>query len=221
MHIPAKNLRKIYILKVNNRLLKVNDLILTPNEKSILRLLATGRAKDMSINDVGKACKVTSGGAFKILTKLAKEGILKVKPIANIKVSSLDFGNEKTARVLALAFIPDALEGRVKLRADDLKPLKATTLACIIFGSYITTKKEPRDLDVLFLLEQKNFEAYKQELAKVQDITPVKIQDVVQTIDDLQQNLKKNDSIVIAAIGNGIVLWGFDELVRVIENAGQ
>ena len=110
---------------------------------------------------------------------------------------------------------------RVKLRADDLQQLKVVTKVCILFGSYITTKKKPRDLDLLFVLARSNFEAYKQALAKVQDITPVKIQDVVQTSDDIQQNLKKNDPIVTEALRNGIVLWGSDVLVQVIKNVSQ
>lgn len=196
-------------------------MILTMNEKHVLRFLAASTGKDYSINDIAKTCKLTPNGAHKLLAKLEKEALLKAKPIANIKAYGLDFESEKTARVLELAFMPDALEGRVKLRAEDLKQLKAVTKACILFGSYITTKKEPGDLDVLFVLERKNFEAYKQALSKVQDITPVKIQDVVQTTDDVEQNLKKSDPIVVAALREGIVLWGFDVLVQVIKNAGQ
>ncbi len=195
-------------------------MILTMNERHVLRFLAASTGKDYSMNEIAKLCKLTPNGAHKLLTKLEKEGVLKAKPIANLKAYKLDFESEKTARVLELAFMPDSLEGRVKLRADDLKQLKVVTKSCVLFGSYITTKKEPGDLDVLFVLERKNFEAYKQALSKVQDITPIKIQDVVQTTDDLQQNLKKGDPIVVEALRNGIVLWGFDVLVQVVKNAG-
>lgn len=196
-------------------------MILTMNEKRVLRFLATSTGKDYSINDIAKACKLTPNGAHKLLVKMEKEGVLKVKPIANLKAYKLDFENEKTARVLELAFMPDALEGRVKSRAEDLKPLKTVTRACVLFGSYITTKKEPGDLDVLFILERTHFEAYKKALSRVQDITPVKIQDVVQTTDDVLQNLKKGDPIVVAALREGIVLWGYDVVVQVIKNASQ
>ena len=55
----------------------------------------------------------------------------------------------------------------------------------------------------------------------MQDITPVKIQDVVQTIDDLKQNLKKDDPIIMTSLRTGMVLWGFDVIVEVIKNASQ
>ncbi|VVB81273.1 Uncharacterised protein [uncultured archaeon] len=193
-------------------------MILTANEKGVLRLLASSAGKNLSMNEIGKACGVSSGGAYKILTKLGKEGILKVENIANIRAYRLDFESEKTSRVLELALMSDSLEGRVRARAEDLKALKTVAKACILFGSYITTKKEPGDLDVLFVLERKNFEAYKKALAKVQDIVPVKVQDVVQTGDDLRNNLKNNDPIVVEALRNGVVLWGFDVLVQVMKN---
>lgn len=196
-------------------------MILTQNEKGVLRLLATSIGKHLSINDIGKACGLSSGGAFKILAKLENEGILKSIAIANIKAYTLNFEHEKTIRVLELAFIPDRLEGKIKMRADDLHHLKKLTKACVLFGSYITPKQMPGDLDALFLVEKKNFAAYKGVLAKVQDIVPVKIQDVVQTPDDFEKNLKKRDPIITSALLQGIALWGFDVLVRGVKNASR
>jgi DNA-binding Lrp family transcriptional regulator len=196
-------------------------MVFTKNEKQVLRLLATSIGRDYSINDIAKACGITPNGTYKILKKLEMEGILKARHIANIKAYKLDFNCEKTERVLELALMPDALDGRVNLRAADLKPLRGVTQACVLFGSYITTKKSPGDLDVLFVLERADFEAYKRALSKIQDITPVKIQDVVQTADDVMQNLGKADPVVVAALREGIVLWGFGVLVQVMKNAGK
>lgn len=191
----------------------------TENEKRVLRFLATRFGKDQSINDVAKACDVTPNGAHKILAKLEREGILKAKQIANIKSYKLNFESEKTVRVLELILMPDALTGRVKVRVEDLQPLKPLTRACVLFGSYITEKQKPGDLDILFILERTNYASYKRMLAKVQDIVPVKIQDVVQTRKDFVHNLKKNDPVIVGALRHGVVLWGFDVLVQAIKHA--
>lgn len=196
-------------------------MILTTNEKNVLRFLSAKPGADHSINDVAKACNITPNGTFKVLRKLEKEGVLKAKHISNIKAYKPDFENEKTASVYELAFMPDILEGRVKLRLDDLKQLKAVTKACIVFGSYVTEKQKPNDLDALFIVEKNNFENYKKALAKAQDITPVKIHDVVQTTQDMLQNLKKEDTIVTEALHRGVVLWGFDTIVHVIKHATE
>ena len=196
-------------------------MLLTIKEKLVLRALSAGINSDYSINQIAEQCDLSPNGAYKLLKKLEKEGILKVKLIANIKSYKLNFDDEKTERILALALMPYGLDERVKNRAQDLKALKDVTAACILFGSYITSKQKPNDLDVLFMLEKKNFNPYKKTLAKVQDIMPVKIHDVIQTRDDLTQNLKKNDPIVTQAMLKGRVLWGFDALVEGIKNAAK
>lgn len=196
-------------------------MLLTTNERRVLRLLATSRGKDYSINALAKACTITPNGMYKILTKLGKEGVLKVKPIANIKSYRLNFDNEKTARVLGLAFVSETGEGRIRAREQDLQPLKKVTGACILFGSYCTTKRMPADLDVLFVLEKKRFEAYTPALAKAQETAPVKIHDIIQTGADMVKNLIRNDPIITEAVRNGIVLWGTQVLVEVIERASR
>lgn len=195
-------------------------MILTAKERRVLRFLAT-TMQDFSINDLARACKLAPSGAHKVLKKLEKEGVVKAKSIANIVSYKLDFQGDSTESVLHMAFVPGELEGRVKLRAQDLRPLKESTQVCIIFGSYITAKRNPSDLDLLLVLEKTNFEAYKQALAKVKDVTPIKIQDVMQITEDLVQNLKKGDPVITGALRTGVVLWGFDVLVQVIKNVSQ
>ncbi len=197
-------------------------MILTLNEKRVLRFLATSPNRDYSINGIAKACGITPNGAHRLLNKFHMLGILEPEHIANIKSYKLDFSEEKkekTMRILELAFTIDILEGRIKPRKLDLASLKDRTEACILFGSYITTKQKPNDLDILFVLKQKDFVEFKRGLAKAQDIIPLKIHEVIQTEDDLRQNLKKGDPLVIEALRNGIVLWGEDILVKVVKDA--
>ncbi len=172
----------------------------------------------MSINEIAKQCKISPNGAYKILAKLELEGILKAKQISNIKAYYINFDNEKTSRVLEIAFIFEIKDGRIKARADDLKPFMRITRACVIFGSYISAKQKPGDLDIFFILEKRMFESYKKALAKAQDIVPLKIHDIVQTPADAQKNLKKHEPIVTEALRNGIVLWGAETIVRAIKN---
>ncbi|HLD04482.1 MAG TPA: hypothetical protein VJG90_02070 [Candidatus Nanoarchaeia archaeon] len=195
--------------------------MLTSNEKQVLRWLAVNPRKDYSINEIARFCHLTPNGAYKLLAKLEKEQVLKAKSIANIKSYKLNFNSEKTDKILELSFMQDITESRMKNRIEDFQPLKAVTRACIFFGSYITAKKKPEDLDVLLIIDQVGFEGYKQALAKVQERTPLKIQDIIQTTKDLEQNLKKEDPIIGKALQKGIVIWGFDVLVQAIKNAAK
>lgn len=193
--------------------------MITKNEKKVLRFILMAFGTDYSINNIARVCGLTPNGTYKILKKFEKEGILQYKKIANIKSYKINFDNEKTTSVLGLVLIAAIEEDRIRYRAEDLKPLREITKICILFGSYATAKKEPSDLDALFVFDRANYKEYKKRLADIKDITPVKIHDVIQTEEDLITNIKKKSKAVLNALKNGIILWGQETIIRVIKNA--
>ena len=176
--------------------------------------------KDSSMNQVAKECDLAPNGALKILRKFEKEGILVFKNISNIKSYKIDYGNEKTSAVLELALIPQ-LEGRIKHRLEDFRGLKEITNACILFGSYINLKKEPNDLDVLFVLDKAQYKEYRKRLTGIKDAIPAKIHDIIQTEEDLKKNILKKDEVILEIIRKGIILWGQKAILRVIKDVYQ
>ncbi|MBI5002067.1 nucleotidyltransferase domain-containing protein [Candidatus Woesearchaeota archaeon] len=195
-------------------------MLFTENERKVLKIIGTSGG-NLSINGLSNEVNISAGSAYKVLTKFEKEEIITPHPFSNIVTYQFNFENEKTKPLLQLVYTPDKLEGKIKRRAEEFLALKKLTSLCIFFGSYITSKAKPSDLDVLFVIEKENYNTFKQALAKAQDITPVKIHDIVQTQSDLIQNLKKHDPIVVSAIQTGIVLWGYETLVQVIKDANQ
>lgn len=191
--------------------------MLTNNEKKVLKLLMVSINIDYSINNIAKECHLSPNGALKILRKLEKEDILKTKRIANIISYKLNFDNENTLSILHLALV-SKIEDKIKYRKDDFKDLKEITDACIIFGSYITKKKAPNDLDVLFLLNKDKFKVYKKKLNDIKNIVPAKIHDVLQTENDLEDNICSQDKVILDILKEGILLWGHDKIIKVIKN---
>ena len=191
--------------------------MLTSNEKKVLRLLLTAFDRQYSINNIAKECSLAPNGAFKILKKFEKEGILKSNKIANIKSYSINFDNEKTGNILELALMP-ILEGRLKYRLEDFKDLKEITKVCILFGSYIDLKKEPHDLDALFVIDKDNFKNCKKGLEDIKDIVPAKIHNVLQTEEDLKNNVKNKDKVILQILRDGVILWGINIMIKVIKN---
>lgn len=199
-----------------NYTLRVNTL-LTKNEKNVLRFLMSSFGADHSINQIAKECGLAPNGALKILKKFEKEGILRSERIANIRSYKINFGDEKTANILELSLMSE-LEGRVKYRAADFSELKNTAKCCIIFGSYADSKKDPRDLDVLFVLENRSYKEFSRRLSSVRQTTPVRIHDVVQTEEDLRKNIKNKDKVIQDVIRKGIILWGHKIIPKVLED---
>ena len=190
--------------------------MLTNNEKLVLRMLLINT--DYSINQIANECNLSPNGALKILRKFEKEGILISKDIANIKSYRINFANEKTSAVLELALISEP-EGRVRYRLEDFKVLKETAKCCVLFGSYISLKKEPKDIDVLFILDKADYKEYKKKLAGIREIVPAKVHDVVQTEEDLRQGIIRKDAIISEILRLGVILWGQKIIVGVVKDA--
>jgi len=191
--------------------------MLTKNEKKVLRMLLASFGETHSINQIAKECSLAPNGALKLLRKFEKEGILSPKKIANIKSYSINFASEKAKNVLELALIPE-LSGRVKFRYEDLKPLKEITASCILFGSYADLKKEPNDLDILFVLDSKDFKRYKEKSSQIYKTLPVKVHDILQTEEDFKENLESRDKVVVEILKTGVILWGTKKIIELTEN---
>ena len=67
--------------------------MLSANEKKVLRLLMSSLNASYSINQIAKECKLSPNGAFKILKKFEKEGVLRAVNIANIRAYKINFDN--------------------------------------------------------------------------------------------------------------------------------
>lgn len=192
--------------------------MLTQNEKKVLKLIFLGY--QLSINQLAKESSLAPNGAYKMLKKFGKEGILKYKTIANSKIYSLDYQNEKTANVLKLALIEDSLSKKLQSRQEDLKPLRQTTKACILFGSYIK-KEKPNDLDLLFVIEKDKYPEHKKASKRIYETMPAKAHEVLQTREDFEANLRKKDPVLMEALKKGIILWGQDAVIEMVKSAAK
>jgi len=190
--------------------------MLTQNEKKVLRMILTSFDTDYSINNIANECKLSPNGAYKILIKFEKEGVLIPKKISNLKSYKLNFQNDKTLSVLELALIND-LEKKIENRAEDLKNIRNITKSCIFFGSYIS-KNDPNDLDILFILDKSSYKEYSNEIKKAKEIIPIKVHDVVQTVEDIKQNIIKKDKIIINILRIGTIVWGQNAIIQVIKD---
>jgi hypothetical protein len=191
--------------------------MITKNESKVLRMILMALGEDYSINYISRECSLAPNGALKILRKFERLGVLKVKKVANISSYKINFENNKTKSMLELALISE-ISGKLKFRMDDLTPLKDISEMCIIFGSYISEKQQPNDLDIFFVIKEKNFDKYTELSKKIYKTIPIKVQDVLQTEEDIIKNINKKDKVIMEIFRKGIILWGQENLIKLIEN---
>ncbi|MBU2640057.1 MAG: hypothetical protein KKG75_05145 [Nanoarchaeota archaeon] len=193
--------------------------MITDNEKKILKFLLTHLNSDYSINEIAKKCNLAPNGAYEILKKFEGKEILLSKKIANTKSYKINLDSIEANKLLELILIPDYKEPKIKYRYADLKPLEDITSLCIIFGSYITKKEKPNDIDILFVIKKTDHKKYSEGVEKIKRILPLKLHDIIQTKEDLTEKIKKEEDIIVEAISSGIILWGHEFLIKVIKNA--
>ena len=195
--------------------------MITTNEKKVLRFLLVNFAKDYSINEIAKRCSLAPNGAYEILKKFEEKGVLSPKKISNVKSYKINFISKEAIKLLELMLIPNYKEDKISYRYNDLKPLEEISSLCIIFGSYLTQKEKPNDIDVLLVIKKENYRKYSKILEKVKRTLPIHLHDIIQTKEDLSKNIKKREKIILKAISEGLILWGHEFLIEVIKNVAE
>jgi len=192
--------------------------MITKNEERVLKFIATNPGNENYVNNIARELSLAPSGGKWILANLEKRDILEHRKVGNLKCYKIKF-NDKSKDLLRFIYNPE-LDKRLKFRKEDLKPLMGIVDAAIVFGSYLY-KKDPNDIDILFIFKNKNFKKFSKELDKIKELIPIKVHDVIQTREDLISNILIKDKIVIEALSNGKILWGEKFIVEVLKDVSK
>lgn len=191
---------------------------LTQNEAKVVDFLIRNFRERNSINALARKLKISHTGVHKILRKL--EGVKAVKPerIGNSIYYKVNLDNELGIKLAEFVLVQNELIAYAQVQEEDLKPLQGLASSCILFGSVLKKGREAHDIDLMLVLEKKDFKKLYKKLEEIKEMSPKKIHDVMQSKEDLVKNIKKNDEIVLDIIKNGRILWGSGIIVEAIKN---
>mgnify|MGYP001565256308 CR=1 FL=1 len=105
----------------------------------------------------------------------------------------------------------------VKVWVSDIKKIKSADVA-ILFGSVLRKHKEARDIDVMLIINPKNYKKVQKEISEIDALNTKKIHPMYQTKEDFIKNLKKEDKPLLSAI-KGIVVFGEDMIIDSINRS--
>jgi len=191
---------------------------LTQNEVKIMDFLIRNFKERNSINEIGRKLEISHTGAHKILRKLEKLKVVKPEKIGNAIYYKADLGNEMGMKLAEFVLSQNELISYAKVQADDLKPLQDLASSCLLFGSVLEKGREAHDIDVMLILEKKDFKQVHKKLEEIKEMSPKKIHDVMQSREDLVKNIKKSDEVIMDIIKKGRILWGSEIIVEAIKN---
>lgn len=183
---------------------------ITPNEINFVLQILKNPKQDYNANSISKELGISSMGALKIAKKLEKENILVSKKLGKAIFYSINYKSDYAKQYLSFILKKQAEQSNpyIKRWISEIRKVKNSDIA-ILFGSVLSKNDKANDIDVLFVASQKNFSELKKEIENINRLNDKKIHPVYQSEQDLIENIKKEDKVVLNAI-KGIVVFGED-----------
>ena len=183
-------------------------------EREIIKILFKDFLTLHNSRTISKLIGISHAGAFKILKKLEKRGIVAPKKIGNTTVYSLNAGNPIASKEVELALIMEA--ENFKRWSEDFKELENKVNFLILFGSILKNEKEAKDIDLLIVAEKKNFKDIEKIIGARKRISNKKIHPLIQTSDNFKSDVNKRNKTMIEILKKGIVLFGQEEIRKIL-----
>lgn len=190
---------------------------ITNNEMLFVLSIFKNPEREFNASNLAKHLKISSMGSLKIARKLEKERILTSRELGKAKFYKLDYNNDYVKQYVKFLLNRESEQSHpyVKVFIREIKKIKNADVA-ILFGSVLRKHKDSKDVDVLLVTDQKKFAKLKKEVEKINLINIKKLHPIYQTINDLEENIKKQDKPILNAI-KGIIVFGENILINLFE----
>jgi len=184
--------------------------------ESVLTILKNPN-KDYNANNLSLDINISRMGALKIVKRLEKQGLLKSKKLGKSVFYKINLDNEYAIEyiIFLLKLEAEQTSPYVKRWVSELRKIRNASII-ILFGSIFDKNGKANDIDALFVTNQENFSKLKKEAERINELSEKKLHPVYQTIDDLKNNIKKNDKVILNAI-KGIIVFGYKDLMEVLK----
>lgn len=191
---------------------------LTKNEAVVIDFLTRNFSERNSINQLGRKLGLSPRGIYKILKNLEKRGAVKPEKIGNSTYYSMNLNDEAAVKLTEYVLAQGEQNSYARVQKENLEQLKDGVLACLLFGSVLKKGREAADIDVLLVLEKRDFAETCKKLEQLRALSPKIIHDIMMTRQDLINSIRKKDELVLGIIKLGKALWGAQIVVEAIKN---
>ncbi|PIN81876.1 hypothetical protein COV11_00790 [Candidatus Woesearchaeota archaeon CG10_big_fil_rev_8_21_14_0_10_30_7] len=188
--------------------------MLSEGEKKILLVLFKDFSTQYNARSISKQVNMTHEGAFKALKNLEKKGFVISKSFGKATMYKMKYG-PLTKKNLELLLLEES-ELNYARWVDEVKNFNESSIL-VLFGSVLESK-EYKDVDLLVVVSKERYDALIKKIDGKNKLLLKKIHPIIQTINDLKNNIIKKDPVIIDAIKNGIVLKGQEKFVEVLSN---
>ena len=194
---------------------------ITNNEMMFMLSIFKSPESKYNANNLAKLIGISRMGALKIAKKLESEGIISSQEFGRAKFYRLNINDDYVKQYIRFLLKREAKQAHpyVRVWIDEIRKIKSAD-AAILFGSVLRKFKDAGDIDVVLILNEKNYKKVKNEILEVNEIGTKKIHALFQTTKDFIGNIKKNDKPLLSAV-NGIYVFGEDLLMELMLNGAS
>jgi hypothetical protein len=188
--------------------------------KRMLLFLLKDFSSRHTVTSIADMVGVSRVGAWKTLKEMDSEKLIILSPAGTGRTSTftvaLNWGNVLTRKNLETYLIEDAIKNR--RWQENFERLGKISSFLIIYGSILHSPKEANDIDIMCVVARKSaFRAIEDGINIIQKTQLKRIHPLNLTEDEFSSELKKPNPVFIDAVRKGIVLFGQDNFVRVME----
>lgn len=185
-------------------------------EQRIILILFKEFLENYNSRNLSKIIGISHVGTFKILKKLEKRGLLNSKTIGKAIIYSLKMENPVVLKEIELAL---ALESQLHNKwVEEFKEIKDKAKLGILFGSILKNEKLAKDIDLLIISDKKMFNKIKKLVEIKNKVLTKKIHLILQTTKDFKNDISKKNKTMLKIIKNGIILFGYTKLTKIMED---
>ena len=192
---------------------------ITSNEMMFVLNILKSPEINYNANSMASVIGISRMGALKIARKLEQDNIIISRKWGKAKFYSLNFDSDYVRDYVKFLLKREAKQSHpyVKVWIEDIRKIKSAD-AAIIFGSVLRKYKDAGDIDVMLLINPKNYHKIQKEIHEIDELNTKKIHPMYQTKEDLIKNLKKEDLPLLSAI-KGIAAFGEDIIINAIKDS--
>jgi len=184
----------------------------------ILKILLKDISKKHTVTSLARERGISRVGSWKLLQELEKENLITLNSVGpektSVREALLNWDNPLLEKTLSLLLSEDALK-QSKWRYN-FKELENQISFLILFGSILHSPKEANDIDILIIVDKKNFIKVGKIIEKIQITQNKKIHAIDLTEKELKQELKEKNKAYIEALKKGIVLFGQENFIKFV-----
>jgi len=189
---------------------------LTQKEREALLIVFKDFTSFYNANSISKILGISHVGAQKIFKRLLEGGILKHQKIGKSIIYKPNLEDDYVCQLILFLLADEA--NNFKRWREEFKELFKKDRIVMLFGSVLKDYAQARDIDIMIVVEKKDYKDVTRIIKQKQKLLPKRIHSIELTTNDLVKNIKKRKEAIMDIVKNAVILYGQDKYVEIVKN---